>query len=114
MYQLSQATRGMNQFHEGNSTLYSADTTTIRIVEHPGYMETLDGVFEIEPGRYTFVVKNESNKNSGFVLSEEEGKPTVLTIKKGETGTLDIYLKSGNYTYYCPLIPTPIYPIQVK
>jgi len=97
-----------------NSTLPFGDTKTIRIVEHPGYFETLDSVFDIEPGLYNFVVKNESNKKSGFIVSEEGGKPEVITIKKGATGTLNITLKKGRYTYFCPLIPTPIYYIQVK
>jgi len=90
------------------------DKRIIRIVEHPGFLEVLDDVFDIEPGYYTFVVRNESNKNSGFVLSRENEIPVVLTVKKGDAGEIMVYLKNGTYNFYCPLIPTPVYSIKVK
>jgi hypothetical protein len=93
---------------------FTSELKIIRIVEHPGYMETLDVVFDIEPGRYKFEVYNKTNKNSGFVVSEEGGRPYVLSINAGDTGILEITLNSGYYIYFCPLIPTPTYPIQVK
>ena len=93
---------------------FSLEERTIRIVEHPGFLEVLDNVFDIEPGNYTFMVRNESNKNSGFVVMRENEIPVVLTVKKGDTGEMTIHLKGGNYSLYCPLIPTPIYPMKVK
>jgi len=100
--------------NEKDSASLSRETKTIRIVEHPGYLETLDAVFDIDPGIYKFEVYNKSNKSSAFVVSEEGGKPVVLSIHKGETGILELTLKSGYYTYFCPVIPTPTYSIQVK
>jgi len=97
-----------------NSKTFPRDSRIIRIVEHPGFLEVLDDVFDIEPGYYTFVVRNESNKNSGFVLSRENEIPAVLSVKKGDTGEIMIHLKNGHYSFYCPLIPTPIYSIKVK
>ena len=87
---------------------------TLRIIEHPGYFETIDTVYNIEPGTYTFEVKNRSNKDSGFVLSREYEKPIVIMIKNAETGTVEVDLKSGDYSYFCPIIPTPVYTIRVK
>lgn len=86
----------------------------IEIVEHPGYMETMDDVFDIEAGDYSFVVKNQSNKDSGFVVLREGESPAVVKIKKNETGVIDVKLRNGNYCYFCPLIPTPTYSIKVK
>lgn len=93
---------------------FSWEERTIRIVEHQGFLEVLDDVFDIEPGIYTFVVRNESNKNSGFVVTKENEIPMVLTVKKGDTGEIKINLKGGYYSLYCPLIPTPIYSMKVK
>ncbi len=90
------------------------DVKNIEIVEHPGYLETLDNVFDIDPGGYTFSVKNQSNKNSGFVVMRDGEKPTVIMIKKGETANIYLTLKSGSYSYFCSLIPTPAYSIKVK
>jgi hypothetical protein len=86
----------------------------ITIIEHPGYLETLDEVFDIEPGEYTFKVKNESQKDSGFVVLRSGEIPIVVPIKKGETGIVNIILKTGNYNYFCSLIPTPTYSIRVR
>lgn len=97
-----------------SSVTFPGEKRTIRIVEHPGFFEVLDEVFDIDPGKYTFVVRNESNKNSGFVVTRENEIPMVLRVKKGETGEIEIHLKSGTYSFYCPLIPTPIYSMKVK
>ena len=86
----------------------------IRVIEHPGYFETLDGVFQIEGGTYTFEVDNQSGKDAGFVLAKEGEEPHVIVIEEGATGTLTVELSAGAYTYSCPLIPTPPYPLQVQ
>jgi hypothetical protein len=90
------------------------DEKKITIVEHSGYLETMDDVFGIEPGEYTFTVKNESNKNSGFVVLRNGDIPQVVTIKRGEESNFKVSLKSGHYNYFCSLIPTPVYSIKVK
>jgi hypothetical protein len=88
--------------------------TTIMIIEHPGYMETLGDVYNIEPGEYNFVVANKSGKDGGFVLEREGEKPKVIMIEHDHTGILRAVLRSGSYRYYCPMIPTPFYPVKVK
>jgi hypothetical protein len=86
----------------------------ITIVEHPGYLETLGEVFDIEPGEYLFTVINQSQKDSGFVVMRDGEVPIVVPIKKGETVIVNITLKTGNYNYFCSLIPTPTYSIRVR
>ena len=86
----------------------------IRVVEHPGYFETTGSVFQIEAGNYTFRVTNRSGKDAGFVLNREGRPPVVLMVAQGETKSLEVALESGSYTYSCPLIPTPPYPLLVK
>lgn len=89
-------------------------SNTIRVVEHPGYFETKDEVFQIKPGSYTFQVTNLSGKDAGFVLQREGQDPVVLMVKQGRTENLEVALESGSYTYSCPIIPTPPYPLLVK
>ena len=86
----------------------------IRIVEHPGYFETTGSVFQIAPGTYTFRITNRAGKDAGFVLTREGRPPVVLPVAEGETKSLEVALESGSYTYSCPLIPTPPYPLLVK
>jgi hypothetical protein len=100
-------------FEISSNTVYE-EGRTIRIVEHPGYLEVMDEVFDIKPGSYTFLVRNETNKNSGFVVTKENEIPMVFTVKKGTTSEITINLKSGRYNLYCPLIPTPIYCLKVR
>ncbi|MCE5249367.1 hypothetical protein LLG96_04020 [bacterium] len=87
---------------------------TIRVIEHPGYFETIGDIYDINPGTYQFEVENKSNKDAGFVLMREGEKPITRMIKTGEKVSVQVELKSGDYTYYCPLIPTPSYPLRVK
>lgn len=86
----------------------------IQVIEHPGYFETRGNIFQLEPGTYVFEVENRSGKNAGFVVAPE-GEPAVsIAIANGESGRLEVELGSGNHTYYCPIIPTPPYPISVN
>lgn len=71
-------------------------------------------MFQIEPGSYTFRVTNRSGKDAGFVLKREGQPPVVLTLAEGETKSLEVALTSGSYSYSCPIIPTPPYPLLVK
>ncbi|MFC1825361.1 hypothetical protein ACFL9T_21830 [Thermodesulfobacteriota bacterium] len=86
----------------------------IIFIEHAGYLETLDDVYDIDPGDYNFIVSNKSNKDASFVLTRQGEEPQVISIKNGQIGMLRVNLKSGIYSYYCPLIPTPVYKITVK
>jgi hypothetical protein len=104
------------------STAFSADRyATITIIERPGYFETQGDVFDIKAGKYKFVVINESGKDAGFVFNKGQNNITtdktsmkVILLKNGEQGSFTLTLPEGNYTYFCPIIPTPPYPIRVK
>jgi plastocyanin len=104
------------------STSAAADETkTINIVERPGYFETWGNVFDIPAGKYKFIVKNMSGKDAGFVFNEGQNNVTtdktsmkVILLKDGEEGSFTLNLKKGNYSYFCPIIPTPPYPLRVK
>lgn len=94
---------------------------TIKIIERPGYFETHGNVFDIPEGKYTFVVKNMSGKDAGFVFNKGQNNVTtdntsvkVILLKNGEQGSFTLNLKKGDYTYFCPIIPTPPYPLRVK
>lgn len=94
---------------------------TIRVTERPGYFETQGDVFDISPGKYKFVVKNLSGKDAGFVFNSGQNNITtdsssmkVILLKNGEEGSFTVNLSKGNYTYFCPIIPTPPYPLRVK
>lgn len=95
-------------------SLFAGESKTIKITEHPGYFETDGNVFQIEPGSYTFDVTNNAKKDAGFVISREGEPDQAIMIKNGSSGTLTRELKSGTYTYYCPIIPTGKYTIVVK
>ena len=97
------------------------DLKTITIIEHPGYFTTQGDVFDIPAGRYTFVVWNWSGKDAGFVFNEGQNNintdntsKKVILLKNGEKGSFTVRLSKGHYTYFCPIIPTPPYPLRVK
>ena len=64
----------------------------IIIIEHAGYLETVDDVYNIDPGDYNFVVSNKSNKDANFVLKRQGEKPQMISIKNGEIGILRVKL----------------------
>jgi hypothetical protein len=99
----------------------AGDSKTITIVEHPGYFETQGDVFDIPAGKYKVVVKNWSGKDAGFVFNSGQNNVTtdkssmkVILLKNGEEGSFTLNLSKGNFTYFCPIIPTPPYPLRVK
>lgn len=104
------------------STAFAADRyKTITIIERPGYFETQGDVFDIGAGKYKFVVVNKSGKDAGFVFNKGQNNITtdktsmkVILLKNGEQGSFTLTLSVGNYTYFCPIIPTPPYPVRVK
>ncbi len=98
---------------EAQQVQAQTDENTIRITMHPGYFQTHDNVFQIAPGEYTFVVENQAGKDAGFVVKPENGEATAIGIKEGETGTVTVEVPAGDHTYYCPIIPTPPYPLTV-
>ena len=87
---------------------------TIHVIEHAGYFETRGDAYGRQAGPTTFVVENRSGRDAGFVLAPAEGEPHVIGIADGETGRLEVDLEAGSYTYFCPIIPTPPYPLTVQ
>lgn len=94
---------------------------TITIIERPGYFETRGNVFDIPAGKYKIVVKNMSGKDAGFVfnrgqnnIATDKTSMKVILLKNGEQGDFKLNLTKGSYTYFCPIIPTPPYPLRVK
>ena len=87
---------------------------TIRIIQHPGYFETKSNIFNIQPGRYEFLVENQSRKDAGFILSKKGRRLTEVFIKEGDSARTQVNLNGGFYNYYCPLIPTASYPLRVR
>ena len=104
------------------STAVAADRyATITIIERPGYFETQGDVFDIPAGKYKFVVINKSGKDAGFVFNQGANNVTtdktsmkVILLKNGEQGEFTLNLAKGSYSYFCPIIPTPPYPLRVK
>jgi len=104
------------------STAVAADKyKTVTIIERPGYFETQGDVFDISAGKYKFVIINKSGKDAGFVFNKGPNNITtdktsmkVILLKNGEQDDFILTLSKGNYTYFCPIIPTPPYPVRVK
>lgn len=86
----------------------------IRIIQRPGYFETKGNVFNIKPGKYEFLVENQAQKDAGFIVTKNGQMLTEVFIKDGNCARVKLNLNPGNYTYYCPIIPTASYPIRVR
>jgi len=56
------------------------------------------------PGRYTLTVVNSGKQNHGLVV-EGNGLNAALPqqLTRGDSGQLDVDLKPGTYTFYCPV-----------
>lgn len=104
-----------------STTAAAGGAKTIMVIERPGYFETQGAVFDIPAGEYEIVVKNLSGKDAGFVFNRGQNNVTtddtsmkVILLKNGEQGSIKVNLSKGDYTYFCPIIPTPPYPLRVK
>ncbi len=103
------------------ATAAEADGKAVTVIERAGYFETHGNVFDIPGGKHKFVVKNMSGKDAGFVfnrgrnnIAADKTSMKVILIKNGEQGEITLNLTKGDYTYFCPIIPTPPYPLRVK
>jgi hypothetical protein len=102
------------------------NVTIIELVQTPGVFTTQE--LNLRPGKYQFRIVNQNvDHDLGFVIqkAEDTGKDVMKfhvknsfaskAVKAGEaayTGVVD--LTKGDYTYVCPLNPTPHYKIKVK
>ncbi|MBK8424812.1 MAG: hypothetical protein IPL27_02005 [Lewinellaceae bacterium] len=100
--------------------------TIIELIQTPGIFTTQE--LNLRPGKYQFRIVNQNvDHELGFVIqkSADTGKDVSKfhvadsfaskTVKAGEaayTGVVD--LTEGDYSYVCPLNPTPHYKIKVK
>ncbi|MFJ9812988.1 plastocyanin/azurin family copper-binding protein [Streptomyces sp. NPDC101158] len=56
-----------------------------------------------EPGKYAFVVKNTGQHTHALEIEGSGGENKTRTLGPGESDTLNVTLKSGTYTIYCPV-----------
>ncbi len=105
-------------------SLYAQKAETINLSQTPGEFNTK--TLNLKAGQpYVFEVKNEGvDHELGFVIAPK-GKtdqknhiPEAYlqkTIKNGETAqSKTVTLEKGEYVYFCPLNPTPLYTLVVK
>jgi plastocyanin len=98
----------------------SSDVQVVKLNQTPGVFD--QKTLNLKPGRYIFELTNENVKHDvGFWLRESDQKKPLKNSDKGgliKTGktvrTGVVELKPGNYTYSCPLNPTPNYKLTVK
>ncbi len=109
-----------------NAQTTDKNVTIIELIQTPGVFTTQE--LKLKPGKYQFRIVNQNvDHELGFVIQKaaDTGKDVSKhhvpnsfaskTVKAGEaayTGIVD--LTKGNYTYVCPLNPTPHYTIKVK
>lgn len=86
----------------------------LRIIAQDGYLESIDNLHDVPAGAYRLEVENRTGKSSSLVLMSDQGKPLVMVIAKDGTTAMDVELKAGRYTYFCPLVPTPKYTMIVR
>jgi hypothetical protein len=74
-------TERSNPLSNVSSENLSDEEKTIRIVEHPGFLEVLDQIFDIEPGNYTFEVTTVPTLRTNiFVTDCGTDKNNILTV----------------------------------
>lgn len=105
-----------------NST-FAQDARTIQLEQTKGVF-TVQGL-TLSEGTYVFEISNNGvDHEVGFVVApkgkteaEHHIKEAYVqkTIKDGESSTSkEVTLAKGEYVYFCPLNPTPLYTITVK
>lgn len=94
------------------------------------HLEQTEGVFTIQnlkiaPGAYKFEIANNGvDHEVGFVLAPK-GKTDAANhikeayvtapVKNGSTSSSQVVtLEKGEYQYFCPLNPTPLYTLTVE
>ena len=94
------------------------EVTVIQLAQTSGQYETKS--LALIPGKYIFEVTNKNvDKKLGFYLTDNAKTQVANSglaslVKKGETARTGIVeLKTGAYSYNCPLNPTPLYSLTV-
>jgi len=90
--------------------------TTIHLTEYNGYFSSPETLVKLKPGKYKFIIKNESGKLVGFWLQDAKSHKFLdkFPIEKGETRTTDVvYISENGFRYRCPINPTPWYDVGV-
>jgi len=90
--------------------------TTIHLTEYNGYFSSPETLVKLKPGKYKFIIKNESGKLVGFWLQDAKSHKFLdkFPIEKGETRTTDVVnITENGFRYRCPINPTPWYDVGV-
>lgn len=102
---------------------FAQKAKTVKLEQTEGKFTT--ETLKLKAGTYVFEVTNKGvDKELGFVLAPKgktEQKDHIpeaylqKTILKGETSTSkEVTLAKGEYQYFCPLNPTPLYTLVVE
>jgi uncharacterized cupredoxin-like copper-binding protein len=57
----------------------------------------------IPAGRYAFQVQNAGKEDHGFEIEGNGIEQKTDILKRGDAASLDVELKPGTYTVYCPV-----------
>lgn len=105
------------------NTSFAQKAETIKLEQTEGKFTT--ETLKLKAGVYVFEVTNNGvEKELGFVIAPKgmtEQKDHIpeaylqKTIQNGETAkSKEVSLKKGEYQYFCPLNPTPLYTLIVE
>lgn len=108
----------------GNLALNAQEVEKVNLVQTPGEFEQKE--LTLKAGKsYIFKIENQGiDKLVGFVIAPK-GKTDkqfhvanaylYKTIDNGESATSqEVILEKGEYVYFCPLNPTPLYKLIVE
>lgn len=108
----------------GNLAANAQEPQTVNLVQTPGVFDQTE--LELEAGKpYVFEVTNDGVDHLlGFVIAPKgktdkefhvQNAYLSKTIADGEkASSKEVVLEKGEYVYFCPLNPTPLYKIVVK
>lgn len=106
------------------TSAYAQNAKTVKLEQVPG--EFTETTLTLEAGKpYVFEVANNGIDHAvGFVVAPKgkTDQPNHIpeayltsTIEDGQTGNSGVVtLEKGEYVYFCPLNPTPLYSITVE
>jgi uncharacterized cupredoxin-like copper-binding protein len=76
----------------------AARTQEVHLLEYSIHMpDTLSA------GPVTFRIENAGKETHGFEIEGNDAAQSIDQIQRGDTKTLDVDLKPGTYTVYCPV-----------
>ena len=102
---------------------FAQEPATVKLDQTPGEFKTTE--LKLKPGKYVFDVTNKGVDHAvGFVITPKgktdqqdhiQSSYLSQTIKNGESAKSgEVTLGKGEYVYFCPLNPTPLYRLVVE